>query len=455
MYRSSRSVVRRAFRRLWCERLESRCLLAALAGDEGLFRPVIVAGDPNGNPPDSPAARVDANEHGWFAGVGSLEINTRRGTYLCTGTAIDSLRVLTAAHCVDINNDGRSDAKDGILSIKFNVNLDTDSPVDQVDLQTPAASWRIHPDYTGFARPSVNDDLAVITLASPLPATVPTYALASSDLTVGTELVMVGYGRSGDGINGYTTGASFTVKRVGGNVVDAFYGQDDRRRPLANEVFRFDFDSPDGSNGPLGGPSLGNTVETTLGGGDSGGPSFILRAGADPTDPASYLLVGVNTFTQGNAPYFGSLGGGINVFPYRDWILSGTTSGGGGGGPRGPGAGPQLDAEFVAIASEMWSAFPAEMPLESGMPPGLHVTSSIGAAVSIQADVSIHPLRPMADRHDLLRARSFVVTMPTEAGTLQPPASLGFKSSSAATEADDASALAVDAVLSRDLGWLE
>src|SRR5262249_817374 len=148
-------------------------------------------------------------------------IDSRRGTFLCSGTPFDATHVLTAGHCVDLNNDGRSDSRDGITAIKFNVNAGS-------SVQIAATSWRTHPDFTGFAHPSVNDALAVLTLSSPLPVGVPFYALAPTDMSAGsTQLVMVGYGRSGDGVNGYTTGASFTVKRVGGNVVDAFYSQDD------------------------------------------------------------------------------------------------------------------------------------------------------------------------------------------------------------------------------------
>src|SRR6476659_7640062 len=101
---------------------------------------------------------------------------------------------------------------------------------------------------------------------------------------------MVGYGQSGNGNTGYTVSPSFSVKRSGQNVVDAFYTQDDVGQPAANEVFRFDFDADKG-NGTLGGPTLGNTKETTLGGGDSGGPSFI-KVGS------TYYLAGVNTFTE-------------------------------------------------------------------------------------------------------------------------------------------------------------
>jgi hypothetical protein len=279
-----------------------------------------------------------------------------RGTYICTGTAIDTFHVLTAAHCVDINNDGNIDKKDGLRSITFHLNLDTDAGTDAVDVSIAAVSWDIHPDYTGFNRPSVNDDVAVITLGgSGVPASVPTYSVSTSAITAGTRLYMVGYGRSGDGVTGYTTNASFTIKRTGQNMADAFYGQDDAGRSAANEVFRYDFDSATG-NGSMGGPTLGNAIETTLGGGDSGGPSFALCSGCNAGLASSYTIVGVNTFTQGaNAPKFGSLGGGTNVGPYSSWILgphgaSGSTgSAGGGNGGNGPPPGNAIEKEENAI----------------------------------------------------------------------------------------------------------
>jgi hypothetical protein len=132
---------------------------------------------------------------------------------------------------------------------------------------------------------------------------------------------MVGYGRSGNGFRGFTVDSSFTVKRTGENVIDAFYQQDERDRAQADEVFRFDFDGPVG-NGPLGGPTLGNTIETTLGGGDSGGPSLIL-VGADPSLASSYRIAGVNTFSEGrHGARFRSEGGGMAVPAYASWIVS-------------------------------------------------------------------------------------------------------------------------------------
>jgi hypothetical protein len=322
--------------------------LSSLVGGE--FHAAIVAGDPNGSPADSPGDRVDANTTtSPFAGIGSLQVNARRGTYICTATPIDATHVLTAGHCVDINDDGKNNSKDGITSIYFNLNYGGDL-TDKIR----ASAVTVQPDYTGFNRPSVNDDLAIVTLASPLPAGVPVYGLPKVDLAAGTTLTMVGYGRSGDGVSGYTINASWTVKRFGENNADAFYTQDDAGRPAANEVFRFDFDGPSGV-GSMGGATLGNDRETTIGGGDSGGPSLVQSG-------TSYVLVGVNTFTQGfNAPKFGSLGGGINVFPYVGWInsvLGGSSASSDGGGSGGPGAKGNGALDIMAAAFTL--ANPAE-----------------------------------------------------------------------------------------------
>lgn len=291
------------------ERLDDRALPSATITEP--VYPVIMAGNPKGSPIDSASNRVDPNTtDSPFAGVGSILVSTKKSTIIGTGTAIGPRQILTAAHVVDLNADGRVDARDGTQGVYFVLNYGENE-----SHRIAVSQFDLHPDYTGFNHPAVNDDIAVLTLAEDLPEGVPIYALPTTDLSSSATFTMVGYGRSGDGLRGYTTFANPTIKRVGENVVDGFYGQDDQDRPASNEVFRFDFDSPKG-NGPLGGPTLGNDIETQLGAGDSGGPSFLV------TDEGGYVLAGVNTFVQGNAPKFGSMGGGMNVFSYLGFIQS-------------------------------------------------------------------------------------------------------------------------------------
>jgi len=274
---------------------------------------LILAGDPNGTPPDSPSQRVDPNatESDW-AGVGSLDIG---GRFLCSATAIDPQHVLTAAHCLDTDDDGNSDFEPEEVSFHLNYGTDLSHTIG-------AASLHIHPDFTGFNNPSINDDLAVIKLQTALPNGMPVYDIHSRPLTSGNALTMVGYGTTGDGVSGYQFGtASFTTKRFGENSADLF-GSDDEGSG-AMEITAWDFDGPPAmhGSGPTGGPTLGNDIETQIGPGDSGGPSFVNEDG-------TWKLAAVNTFggqfEDWPAPdgRFTSAGGGIALAPYSEWIDS-------------------------------------------------------------------------------------------------------------------------------------
>jgi len=275
-----------------------------LADGVKIYMPVIVAGSASGTPPDSPANRVDANTTGsLWAGVGSVVA----GGYMGSGTPISPRHILTAGHLLDSNDDGVIDVTPAQVSFYLNYG---GSPSHIVG----ASALAIHPDFTGFGNPSVNDDVAIVTLSSDLPTGVPIYPLYRTPLVAGDTLTMVGYGESGYGDVGYIVGASLTVKRVGQNDADVFYVDDEGSGVF--EVFEFDFDGPSGS-GSSGGATLGNALETTLGGGDSGGPSFIFDSG-------QWKVAGVDTFiwyyTGQTLGTFGTGGGGTMVPAYTDWI---------------------------------------------------------------------------------------------------------------------------------------
>lgn len=264
--------------------------------EEIMLLPMIVAGDPSGSPADTPTDRIDANTTSSpFAGVGSITSSLGR----CSGTVISQRHVITAAHCFDNQNDGTIDAS--LQSIVFNLNFGGD-----LTHQIGVGALDVNPEYLGTST-TFSHDLAILTLLEDVPAGLPVYELAT--MAFNDKLTLVGYGQSGNGTeSSFSVGGSSSVKRVGGNVNDAFF----------SELFGFDFDAPDTVGQP--GGSLGNDIETMIGPGDSGGAAFV-------TDGLQYYLAGVTTFRSGSAPSFGSLGGGVRVGDYNDWIGSVVTSG--------------------------------------------------------------------------------------------------------------------------------
>jgi len=258
---------------------------------------MILAGGEIDSPSDTPSGRLDTENT--FSFVGALEVSDGVSTYTGTGVALSSHWILTAGHNVDLNDDGQVDS-----TWTGDFHLPGFGVFSVVEAFT-------HDDFAGFGNPSVNDDLALLHLSSPLPSD-----LLFPDLGimgVGDQITMVGFGRSGYGNYGYTSNASLTDRRFGSNVVDTFFPDDEGRG--ISELFRYDFDEP--STTGLSGGSLGNDVETIIGPGDSGGAA--LRQTAD-----GWELVGINTFTEGYGGRFGDIGGGVIVAPYINWIESTT-----------------------------------------------------------------------------------------------------------------------------------
>ena len=115
----------------------------------------------DGDPKDSPDFRADPNTvDSPFAGVGSLGIN---GVFVASAVVISPTHILTAAHVVDQDFDGVADVAPETLEFHLNAGGDSTSILGIVEIA-------LHPDYTGFNNPALNDDLAVLALATPVPA---------------------------------------------------------------------------------------------------------------------------------------------------------------------------------------------------------------------------------------------------------------------------------------------
>jgi len=300
---------------------------------------------------DALDVRTDANvPSSRFTGVVSIQIKKNNNYFICTGTAVTTHHILTAAHCVDSNGQGQVvDLNDPSYEINVAFNHDGDY-ADVISAKDAV----IHSDYEGFnvcpdgSRGCVNDDVAVIELSRKIPDGVEiyeiheggfwdTYSLSRFGGGDGQMLVLAGYGTRGDGYSGFYTNDGdfangsprYNEKLVGANIVDFFDFDDEGIN--GPEVWYADFDGTRTENGVatnidllcdvygVCSTQLDPDLESAIGGGDSGGPSFIYDAIND-----KFLLAGINTFGINTSPIadgaFGSLFGGIVLDSYRSWI---------------------------------------------------------------------------------------------------------------------------------------
>lgn len=269
-------------------------LLLALAAPAA----ALLGGDPRAPSADRPERRVDpiSADSPW-AGVGALET----GSGLFTATLIDRHHALTAAHVVDNRPASQ-------LRLVLNVE-------EAGSHRVGIAEVTLHPDYRSLRREKLRDDLAVLRLERPIPQGIPVYPLLQAPIAVGTTLKLVSYGSGGDGIRGGTEPPSAAIRRTGLNAADRLSERDDAGRP---RVYTFDFDGRTLASNSLGEGTLGNRLEASLGGGDSGSPAFAYGPAGD------WRLAGINTFKWSPDPErderFGGGGGGVLLAAYREWI---------------------------------------------------------------------------------------------------------------------------------------
>ncbi|MGX4642228.1 trypsin-like serine protease [Massilia sp. SYSU DXS3249] len=284
----------------------------------------------SGAAPDSPAKRVDPNvASSKFSGVVSLNIVYDGQSFICSGALVGKRQVISAGHCVDTAGNGTYvDLKKPGTSLVVVFNSSADAAGRAV---VAASSFAVHKDYQGFnVCPDmkfgcVNDDVAVVTLEKDAPATAQIYKVAVNPLVSGTRIIMAGYGTSGDGVNGYYVNPAFRVKRSGENNAELFDGNDEAGWTGKSEVFYADFDGPGKDTfcdiADICNTGLGNDREAGIGGGDSGGPSFVEMYG-------ELMLVANNTFSgrfTGQTPgTFGTYFGGMVMGGYADFLHTAT-----------------------------------------------------------------------------------------------------------------------------------
>jgi hypothetical protein len=283
--------------------------------------------------PDSPGAHVDANTpSSQFSGVVSINIRYDGQSFICSGALVGKRSVVSAGHCVDTDGNGHIvdiNQPGNDVRVIFNNSNVVGSP-DRAIFTATNVSMNVN--YQGFGNCPVgvdsfcvNDDISVITLGEDAPASAKIYKIATNPLLSGTHITMAGYGTSGDGVNGYYVSPSFRIKRSGENYVDLFDGNDEQFFGGANEVYYADFDGggKDSFCTEFGvcSPVLPNNRESGIGGGDSGGPSFVNMYG-------ELMLVANNTFSGTfdgqTAGTFGTYFGGIILSSYADYLNTAT-----------------------------------------------------------------------------------------------------------------------------------
>jgi secreted trypsin-like serine protease len=256
------------------------------------------------------SAIVNGTTYSGHPSVGMLQIGY---SGLCTATLIGQRTVITAAHCIGSSH-------------SFKVGGQT----------YPAASAKKHPNWNSY---TLENDIAIVILQQ-APTGVSPSVIATSAPTVGTEITLVGYGVTGEGLTNSGT------KRMAKNKISQL------------STTRFAFAGSSGSSG-----------STCYG--DSGGPAFATLGGVE-------VQIGVTS--AGQKPC-GTLAYDTRVDAFASWIEQ-TASGDVNKGGTAP------DPNPAPNPSPSPSPSPSPNPTDTTAPVVTITSPAAGAAVQTPLTVA-------------------------------------------------------------------
>ncbi|NEQ40244.1 MAG: trypsin-like serine protease [Okeania sp. SIO3I5] len=225
-----------------------------------------------------------------FPSVGYLDTKFSSDEHLCSATLIDPNYILTAAHCIDPND-----------QTLLNATFWADGVPYSVTNTTAHRGW-----FSSGRDFAAGYDLAVLRLETPvlhLPLA-PLFTGFDESEEIGTY---VGFGATGNGFTGYLPNTKGT-KRAGQNIVEL-----GSSLGLSESLLFSDFDSPFRSD-PTKPDTIPLDLEYVIAPGDSGGGLFI-----------NGHIAGINSFGWGrndgwNNSSYSDVVGSTRVSSYIDWI---------------------------------------------------------------------------------------------------------------------------------------